>query len=617
MDNFYNFVNNKWLDEIQIPNEFDKWGTFNILSEENGEKIKKIIDYPYDNISPYYKVNLLYRQGMDIDKRNDISEIYDYIKEIQSKKNIRELLELVVDYQLSCNIISPFYLSVFNDHNEPDKNILHLSTGGLGLPDKEYYTSDMKVKEQIEYKNFLTTFTQYFKLDIDINQLYELEKLLAKYTYSSTQKRDAKLQNNVKNLTEILSYYPSFIFLEYFFKKLGIQPNEINVTNPDFFFNLNNMFLQLDLQLWKNYFIVKFLLSCQKFLSVEVEQIVFNFYQNILLGTKEIKPLHKRVINNIESQLGELVGKCFVEKYFTENAMNNVLDMVKYLKNELYNRITKLEWMEDETKKKALEKLRLMNIKIGYPEKWREYKSKLEEGNSYLKNNIECNKDDNMYMFNKLYKKVNKMEWFMNPQDVNAYYSPNFNEIVFPAGILQPPFFDVNYDIAKNYGGIGCIIGHELSHGFDDMGCNFDGYGKLHNWWTDEDLKKYKNKIMVLKDQFDNFEFEGTKVNGELTLGENIADLCGVLIALSGLKNKLDQNISNVMLKKFFISYAEIWRCKLRPESIKTQLLTDPHSLPEFRVNGILNNVDDFYKVFDVKDNSLLYLEPNKRARIW
>jgi predicted metalloendopeptidase len=175
----------------------------------------------------------------------------------------------------------------------------------------------------------------------------------------------------------------------------------------------------------------------------------------------------------------------------------------------------------------------------------------------------------------------------------------------------------VNYDIAKNYGGIGCIIGHELSHGFDDMGCNFDGYGKLHNWWTDEDLKKYKNKIMVLKDQFDNFEFEGTKVNGELTLGENIADLCGVLIALSGLKNKLDQNISNVMLKKFFISYAEIWRCKLRPESIKTQLLTDPHSLPEFRVNGILNNVDDFYKVFDVKDNSLLYLEPNKRARIW
>ena len=276
--------------------------------------------------------------------------------------------------------------------------------------------------------------------------------------------------------------------------------------------------------------------------------------------------------------------------------------------------------MEKTTKNKALEKLELMNIKIGYPNKWREYKSELKSHYSYFKNNILCNMDDNMYMFKKLYQKVDKDEWFMNPQDVNAYYSPQFNEIVFPAGILQPPFFSMSYDNPTNFGGIGCIIGHELTHGFDDMGCKYDGYGKLHNWWTKTDLEKYIQRIDILKQQFSEYSIMGEKINTELTLGENIADLGGTTIALNGLKKYLTDN--NMMdmdnsIKQFFSNYAVIWRSLNREEQIKQMVKIDPHSPPCFRVNGIVKNIDDFYRVFNIQSNDTMYLKPSERAKIW
>jgi putative endopeptidase len=298
--------------------------------------------------------------------------------------------------------------------------------------------------------------------------------------------------------------------------------------------------------------------------------------------------------------------------------------MVEYIKKYLRERIIQLDWMSNNTKLKALEKLDAMIIKIGYPDKWREYKADISESYSYLKNNLNCNIDDNTYEYNKLYKNVDKNEWYMFPQEVNAYYNPSNNEIVFPAGILQKPFFSDQYDIALNFGGIGSVIGHEITHGFDDQGCKFDAKGNLKNWWEKSDYDNYKLKTELIKDQFNKYEINGINVNGELTLGENIADLGGVHISLQSMKKYLEDHPEEDVVfnnltpyQRFFINYAVIWRSNTRDEEIKNRLTTDPHSPPPLRVNGILKNIDEFYNSFTINKEQKLYLDYENRLRIW
>lgn len=623
-NNFFMYVNEKWLESNPIPNDFSDWGSFSVLEEMNNENVKDIVETQYPEGSDFNKFNILYNQGLDEKTRKNIDDIYTYVNEIKNTESINDLLKLVTDYQMTWNIGSPFYLSVYSDYDEANMNILHLSTGGLGLPDRDYYFLESKQNERNEYKLFLRKFCDYFKLDIDIDSIYNLEEQLAEHTYTRVQKRQTELLKNTRSLEQILSDYPSFDFVKYFFKKLNVPSGKINLSNPNYFFNLDKLYQESNLQLWKDYYTLKFLMSVKNYLSIDLDKICFDFYGKILNGTQEMKPLWKRVLSNTEDQLGQLIGQCFVTKYFSSKAREDACEMITYLKNELGNSIKNLDWMENETKDKALEKLDNMKVKIGYPDKWRVYTSDVSKEYSYLKNNLMCNKSDNEYRLNNLYKEIDRTEWFMDPQTVNAYYSPSYNEIVFPAGILQPPFFSEKYDKALNFGGIGAVIGHEMTHGFDDQGCKYDTSGNLNNWWSESDYEKYKLKTMVLKNQFDNYVIEGINVNGELTLGENLADLGGVTIAIQGLKNYIKENSSeNILIDGFtpiqrlFINYSRIWCSKSRPEATKQRLMTDPHSPALFRVNGIIKNIPDFYDAFNVETFNDLYIEPDNRAKIW
>jgi len=623
-NNFFMYVNEKWLESNPIPNDFSDWGSFSVLEEMNNEHVKDIVETQYPEGSDFNKFNILYNQGLDEKTRKNIDDIYTYVNEIKNTESINDLLELVTDYQMTWNIGSPFYLSVYSDYDEANMNILHLSTGGLGLPDRDYYFSESKQNERNEYKLFLRKFCDYFKLDIDIDSIYNLEEQLAEHTYTRVQKRQTELLKNTRTLEQILSDYPSFNFVKYFFEKLNVPSGKINLSNPNYFFNLDKLYQKSNLQLWKDYYTLKFLMSVKNYLSIDLDKICFDFYGKILNGTQEMKPLWKRVLSNTEDQLGQLIGQCFVTKYFSSKAKEDACEMITYLKNELGNSIKNLDWMENETKEKALEKLDNMKVKIGYPDKWRVYTSDVSKEYSYLKNNLMCNKSDNEYRLNNLYKEIDRTEWFMDPQTVNAYYSPSYNEIVFPAGILQPPFFSEKYDKALNFGGIGAVIGHEMTHGFDDQGCKYDTSGNLNNWWSESDYEKYKLKTMVLKNQFDNYVIEGINVNGELTLGENLADLGGVTIAIQGLKNYIKENPSeNILIDGFtpiqrlFINYSRIWCSKSRPEAMKQRLMTDPHSPPLFRVNGIIKNIPEFYDAFNVETFNDLYIEQDNRAKIW
>ena len=623
-NNFFMYVNEKWFECNPIPNDFSNWGSFSVLEEMNNDNVKDIVETQYSEDSEFNKFNILYNQGLDEKSRNNINDIYTYVSEIKNTESINDLLKLVTDYQMTWNIGSPFYLSVYNDYEDANMNILHLSTGGLGLPDRDYYSLESKQNERNEYKLFLIKFCDYFKLNIDIDGIYNLEEQLAEHTYTRVQKRQTELLKNTRTLEQILSDYPSFNFVKYFFEKLNVPSGKINLSNPNFFFNLDKLYQESSLQLWKDYYTLKFLMSVKNYLSIDLDKICFDFYGKVLNGTQEMKPLWKRVLSNTEDQLGQLIGQCFVAKYFSSKAKDDACEMITYLKNELGNSIKNLDWMENETKEKALEKLYKMKVKIGYPDKWRVYTSDVSKEYSYLKNNLMCNKSDNEYRLNNLYKEIDRTEWFMDPQTVNAYYSPSYNEIVFPAGILQPPFFSEKYDKALNFGGIGAVIGHEMTHGFDDQGCKYDTSGNLNNWWSESDYEKYKSKTMVLKNQFDNYVIEGINVNGELTLGENLADLGGVTIAIQGLKNYIKENPSeNILIDGFtpiqrlFINYSRIWCSKSRPEAMKQRLMTDPHSPPLFRVNGIIKNIPEFYDAFNVKSFNDLYIESDNRAKIW
>jgi len=618
-NNFYMWVNEDWIKNNPIPANHQRWGSFSELDLEIKHKIKKILEETDDSNTSLKKLQILYRQGLDIESRKKtIEEVKKLLEPIQQSTTIDDLLKVVIDYQISFGLSSPVNFLVSNDFENSNFNILHLTAGGLGLPDRDYYFSDSHKTEREEYKLFISKYINLFNLNLSVDNIYKLEESFAKYSYSNVQRRIPEIQNNPTNINKILEDYPRFTFVKMLFDKLNIVPQKINLNNPKFFKNIDNLLSSIDLQTWKDFYIYKFLISVNSFLSEDVEIIYFNFYSKILSGTKEMHSVWERSLINTQNQLGFLIGQQFIKKHFSKTAKHIALDLVKYIKKYLNQRINVLDWMSEPTKIKALEKLDKMNIKIGYPDKWREYKLNIQPEFSYLKNNLYCNMDDHQYTFDKLYKPIDKSEWEMFPQEVNAYYHPLTNEIVFPAGILQPPFFSEEYDMATNFGGIGTVIGHEITHAFDDQGCKFDSNGDLKNWWTESDYENYKKKTDLIKNQFNNYTINNMKLNGELTLGENIADLGGVSIALQSMKQFLQENPSHNIVynnltppQRFFINYAIIWRGHYREEEIKNRLLTDPHSPPIFRVNGIIKNIDDFYNSFNISNKY------ENRLKIW
>lgn len=623
-DDFYSYVNSKWLSETVIPSDKSRYGTFNILDDNTKDKLKKIIEEAINNKDTNYKkIGILYKQGLKMEKKNFTREfklINNILNHINLSFSSSILFDNMTNIETRFGITMPFCFYVGADFIDSNMNILYLSSSGLGLS-REYYLIDKPeyIEKRAEYKNFLKEYSKLFKLDIDIDKFYDLEKTLAEKTFSKEDKRNIDKVNNPFTWEEFIKLYPKFNFIKQVFPKYN-ELNKLNISNLEYFRLLNSMISNDNLELWKQYFKLKFVLDINSYLSEEIYLVYFNFYGKIMNGRKEPEPLWKRSINKCQNIMGELIGDLYRETYFSKESKMKAEDLVGFIKKELYTTIINLGWMEQNTKEKALAKLNKMNVKIGYPEKLeKNYNTlQLDSNKTYLENMLWANVFLNKYELSYLYKPVNKEKWSMDSYDVNAYYNPSSNEIVFPAGILQEPFFSLDQSDEMNFGGIGSVIGHEITHGFDDMGSRFDENGNLNDWWSDNDKIKYKEKTKIIEDQYNEFMVEGNNVNGKLTLGENIADIGGVHIAYKALQNYLIKyNKTKDNLKDFFINYANIWKNKATSEYAKEMLLNDPHSPAIFRVNGTLSNIDDFYKLFDINENNKLFIPKDKRGEIW
>jgi len=629
-DDFYNFVNYNWIENTKIPDEHQQWSTFQTLIENTNMNLELIIKKSfYSHNKNYQKLGILYNQLINETNKNNPSNLWNIqkiIADIESCDTINELLHKIFNLDLNIGINNIINLSIQPCFLNPSVNIIHLNPGELGLPDKSYYFDKDKQFIRDEYIKFIREYSLLFNKNIDPKVVYNLEKKLAEKTYTNIQKRNPELQNNLTTWDNLISKCPNLIFIYTIFQQTNKTPGIINNINPLYTQLINEMINYVSISSWKQFFIFKIILEFNKFLGQDITNCYFNFYEKILSGTIKNKSDSKQAIEFIDNNLGELLGKLYIDNYFNIESKKLAYNIFNFIKNELNNYLMYNDWMEDITKLKALEKLNKMTIKIGYPDKYFKDYDKLDINisNSLLKNIFNIKKFNIDFKLKKLYEPVNKYLWYMNPQSVNAYYSPSMNEIVFPAGILQKPIFSLDQDIASNFGSFGMIIGHEITHGFDDQGSKFDSKGRLNNWWTPKDKAKYQKLINIIRKQYAQYSIENYPINSDLTLGENIADIGGLSLSFKALKTYLktypEQNIyinSLTPEKRFFINYAILWKTKSRKEDIIRKLNTDPHSPPEIRVNGVIRNIDYYYEIFDIKPHNKLYLDPDQRAKIW
>ncbi len=624
-NNFYNYVNNNWIKNTEIPADDTTYSAFQILNKTNVTRVKELLE---QNLSSqdkiFQKASILYCQINDMSARlnkENFIIINKIINQIKLTTNSQKLFDLIIQLSFILEIDCPINFTIQSNYKNADNVILHLTSGGLGLPEKNYYFLETKREFIAKYKDFIRDYSKLFNVDINPNIIVEIETKLANKTYSKAQKRIPELNDNLTTWDNFVETCPNLKYFKRIFQKAEKQPGIVNLINPDYIYVVNQMIESESLENWKQYFILKIIVDFNKYLSEQIEQTYFDFYEKILNGTISIGDQWKRSVNVVESLLGEIVGKMYSDKYFSLESKNQAHQIFGYIKNELELCLLTNNWMDCQTKIIALEKLKKMKIKIGYPEKYiKNYEDlQISLSSSLIKNILTINKFNMTHYIKTLYEPLNRDKWSMFAHTVNAYYSSSMNEIVFPAGILQKPFFSRDQDMASNFGGFGMIVGHEITHGFDDQGCKFDSNGNLKNWWSVNDLAKYKERTELVKLQYSSYQIEGEKINGTLTLGENIADIGGVEISLGAYKKYLLDNKDNdtSKIKTFFISYANIWKSKSRKEDVLQRILTDPHSPPLYRVNGVLRNIDDFYNTFNIKSTHELYLNQKDRIKIW
>ncbi|MCF7885644.1 MAG: M13 family metallopeptidase [Candidatus Marinimicrobia bacterium] len=635
-DNFFRYVNGTWLKNTKIPADKSRWGSFIELREDNKKKIRKLMEKARKEAekpdSKLQKIGDFYATGMDTNKID--AQGYNPIKEelnrIDQIENIDDIQKIIAE--LHTNSISP----LFGFGGSPDMNnskmiIPWLVQGGLGLPDKDYYLDRKgrapKIRE--EYKKHLTKMFKLIdysdeKAEQAAQDVIEFETRLAQVSMDRAKTRNPQNITHKYPLDKLDKQLSTDYNWDQFFTLVGLDnPDEINVAQPEFFKEISVMVEDLPIDVWRTYLKWNVVNSAANYLSSEFETQNFEFYGKFLHGTEEMSPRWKRVQNTVNAALGEMVGKIYVEKYFPPEAKNRMDRLVKHLKLTYRERLKNLNWMSEETRKKALEKLDSFGVKIGYPEEWRDYSELEIKKDSYFANIKRARKFNFNYELNKINKPKDPKEWHMYPQTVNAYYNPTNNEIVFPAAILQPPFFNVNADAPINYGAIGAVIGHEMTHGFDDQGRKFGPDGNLKLWWTDKDAQRFMKRASVLKKQYDQFTLlDSLHLNTELTLGENIADLGGLTIAYNALQRELAKHSSKTIdgftpQQRFFLGFAQVWRGKIRDEALANKIQTDPHPPGNLRTNGTVRNLDAFYEAFDIETSDSLYLEESKRAKIW
>ena len=635
-DDFYNYVNGGWMKTAVIPADKSSWGSFNELGEKTDENsltiLKNILTEKYEKGTEGQKIQDLYATYMDMDKRNadGINPIKGDLAKIDAIKNMKDLQKYLIEAVKEGN--DPlFSWSVRGDLKNSKMNAVYLISASLGLG-KDYYQ-----KENEDNRKTLEEYTKYVASLLEIigeknatekaQRVVALEKSFAKTYLTNEEGRDANKRYNPKTMEELAKISKNINLVNYL-KGAGVNTDRVIIGELKYYENLDKFINPNNLELIKDYLKVHLVSDNTDYLDQRLDDLSFAFYGQYLKGQQVQRPMDKRALNLINGILGEAFGKLYVQKYFSPEAKKEMEVMIDYLKKSYRQHINNLDWMSATTKEKALEKLSKFNVKIAYPDKWEDYsklviESKNDGVNLYsnLKNIV---KWDYEKALEKIGKPVDKTKWGMRPQTVNAYYSPLNNEIVFPAAILQAPFFDFKADPAVNFGGIGAVIGHEIAHGFDDGGARFDGDGNLNNWWTEEDKKNFEVKVKQLADQFSKYEpVKGNFVNGVFTSGENIADLAGVAIAYDALQMYLKDKGNQELIsgysqnQRFFLSWATIWRTKSTEKYMINQVKTDPHTPGYFRAFAPLTNVDAFYEVFDVKEGDKHYKKPEDRIKIW
>ena len=632
-DDFFRYANNNWLKNNPIPEEYSSYGAFTEIDLKNETLLQGIIDEVIKDStavpgSTAQKIRDFYNSGMDtvaIEQRG-YSELKPYFEMIDALNDKSDLAALLG------KLHSEGFGGFFNAGGSTDpKNaemvIMHLYQGGLSLTDRDDYLTEENQEMRDKYVEHVVNMFKLIGIDeAEANKkaqnILGLETQLANNSLSRVEMRDPDRTYNMRSLVELQKSTPNFKWNDYFSHAGAPAFDSLNVGMPDFIAQLNKVILNTDLNTIKDYLCWKVLHGSASMLSSDLDVENFNFYGKYLYGQEAQQPRWRRVLNATSDVLGEAIGQLYVEKYFPAEYKERMLNLVGNLRIALGERIKNLEWMSDETKAKALHKLDCFNVKIGYPDKWKDYSKYEVTPDSYFQNIHSAIRFENERDMAKIGHPVDKDEWFMTPQTVNAYYSPEMNEIVFPAAILQPPFFNMDADDAVNYGGIGVVIGHEMTHGFDDQGRKYDEKGNLNEWWTEEDATKFNERTAQLVKLFDEFQVRGNQINGELTLGENIADLGGLNIAWDAYQMtdeaKANQSIDGFTpAQRFFISYATIWRNNSRDKYLERQVVTDVHSPAEARVNRTLGSVSHFYEAFDIPEGSKMYLAPEERATIW
>ncbi|MEI6748214.1 MAG: M13 family metallopeptidase [Bacteroidales bacterium] len=636
-DNFYQYANGAWLKSHPIPNDYSRFGAFEVLGEENYKQLQTIMeeaskDKNAEAGSVRQKIRDFYNTGLDTLKieKDGFTPIKADLAKIDELKTIDDVQKMLTEYH-ACGSYPLFYFFSSPDEKNSNMVIAQLYQGGLGLPDRDYYLGDDQRSKEIRAE-YLKHVAKMFELigesatqaGESAATVMQIETGLAKVSSTRLELRDPISNYNKMNLEGIKKIAPKFNWASYF-NGIGLtKTEEINVGQPKFITGMADLLNTIPANQWKVYFRWNVVNEAAAYLSSDFEKQNFAFFGTVLSGKTAQKPRWKRVLTETSGSLGEAVGQLYVEKYFPPQAKERMISLVNNLKAALKERINGLTWMSDVTKKEAVAKLEKVSVKVGYPDKWIDYSSMQIGTNSYYENMVNATLFNVKRDMNKIGKPVDRKEWGMTPQTVNAYYSPNMNEIVFPAGILQPPFFFLNADDAVNYGAIGVVIGHEMSHGFDDQGRQYDKEGNLRDWWQVEDATNFGTQTKALVTHYDNFLLlDSLHVNGSLTLGENIADLGGVNISYTAFLKAMEGKDLNEKIdgftspQRFFLSYAQVWRNNIRDKELMRRLKEDVHSPGEARVNGIVYNVPAFYQAFDIKPTDKRYISEDKLIKIW
>ncbi len=638
---FFRFVNGTWVDKTDIPADRTRWGSFDELRQKTDRDALEILadaskDKKYGPTTDQGKAVNLYKSIMDTVARNKkgIAPIKPYLDKINAVKNVADLQKLMIEME-PVGGIGFFGIGISTDAKNSNRYVISVGPGSLGLPDRDYYVSDdadSKEKRQ-KYVAHVERMLGFIgekpaAAKANAQKILALETSMSQPRLDRVERRDRRKTYNPMTVAALQSTTPA-INWDTFINGVGFpKPDTLVVSQPKYMAALQSILSENKVEDWKAYMRWTLLNRASSQLSTDIEKANWDFYSKTLTGAMAQRPLDERALQTINGSVGEALGKLYVEKKFPAEAKAKAEKMIKNIFKAFENRINALPWMTKETRASAIAKLHKSRIKIGYPDKWKDYSALAitgpDTGGSYFENMQNVSRWRFQRDIDKLKKPVDKEEWSMSPQTVNAYYNPSFNEIVFPAAILQPPFYNYQADEAVNYGGIGAVIGHEISHGFDDSGSRYNAEGNLINWWSDEDLKMFTGLGTSLADQYSALQpLPGTYVDGKFTLGENIGDLGGVNAAYDGLLIHLKESGNPGRIdgftpeQRFFISWATIWRSKMRDEAIKNQVKTDPHSPGMYRAYVPLQNVDAFYQAFDIKEGDGMYISPDKRVRIW